>query len=197
MDDATATPIIASLADCGPVIDILTDAFADDPIMRWVSKDPAYATYSFELTVPSCVERQLTFVAADGAGAAVWLPPNVEFAPPVTLAAVAKGILRFGPGAAKRALGLLSQTRGNHPKEPHYYLFAIGARRSARGRGVGATLMHEVLSRCDDEAMPAYLESSNEANLHFYRRHGFEVVQEISLGSDGPKMWFMWRAPRP
>jgi ribosomal protein S18 acetylase RimI-like enzyme len=44
---------------------------------------------------------------------------------------------------------------------------------------VGSALMREVLEKCDGEQMPAYLESSNRENLTYYRRHGFEVQEEL------------------
>ena len=46
--------------------------------------------------------------------------------------------------------------------------------------------MRPVLAHCDREGLPCYLESSKERNVPFYRRHGFEVVQEVPLGADGP-----------
>jgi ribosomal protein S18 acetylase RimI-like enzyme len=43
--------------------------------------------------------------------------------------------------------------------------------------------MTQVLKRVDAEHVPAYLESSNPRNISLYRRHGFEVVTTIQLGS--------------
>jgi len=36
---------------------------------------------------------------------------------------------------------------------------------------------------CDEEGLPAYLESSNPRNISLYRRFGFEAVGEIRVGN--------------
>ena len=41
-----------------------------------------------------------------------------------------------------------------------------------------------------------YLETATERNLALYQRHGFAVTGEARLPSDGPKLWFLWRAPQ-
>jgi hypothetical protein len=43
--------------------------------------------------------------------------------------------------------------------------------------------------------VPAYLESSNPRNLSFYRRHGFEPLGAIQVGSS-PTLVPMLRQPR-
>ena len=57
--------------------------------------------------------------------------------------------------------------------------------------------MAPVLERCDDEGVPAYLESSKEKNVPYYERHGFRVTGELRLPKDGPPLWAMWRDPKP
>ena len=52
-----------------------------------------------------------------------------------------------------------------------------------------------VLERCDEEGIPAYLESSNARNVPFYRRHGFGVTTELQIPGGGPMLWLMWREP--
>ena len=42
---------------------------------------------------------------------------------------------------------------------------------------------------------PAYLESSKEANVGFYRHHGFEVTGEVDVPDSSLRLWLMWREP--
>ncbi len=192
-----ATPIRkATERDLDPILDVLGDAFEDDPVVRWVTPKASYARHVFALTVPFCLGHGHSYIAADGSGAASWLPPGVGLASPVSPGAVWHGLREYGPGSLLRALATLVQTQKRHPKEDYYYLFTIGALRSARGRGVGSALMRQGLARCDAEHMPAYLESSNVKNLSFYRKHGFEVVDELRLVMNGPTLWLMWRPAR-
>jgi hypothetical protein len=55
--------------------------------------------------------------------------------------------------------------------------------------------MFPLLSRCDAEGVPAYLEASSPRNRALYERHGFEVTQEFRVGADAPPIWGMWRDP--
>ena len=105
-------------------------------------------------------------------------------------------LFAMGVGNAPRALGVLSKMEKIHPEQPHWYLAVLGTATEHQGRGVGSALMKPVLDTCDDEGIPAYLESSKEANIPFYRRHGFEVKGEITI-KDGPTLWPMWRDPQP
>lgn len=186
----------ATLSDSSAILDVLADAFEPDPVMKWVTPKSTYPRYAFSLTVPSCMEHGQTYITEDGSGAASWLPPGETLQSPVSPGVVWEGLTGYGPGSLIRGLATLIQTQKRHPKEDHYYLFTIGTRRSQQGTGVGGALMREVLTRCDDERMPAYLESSSLDNVPFYRSHGFEVVDELQLTMNGPTMWLMWREPR-
>jgi ribosomal protein S18 acetylase RimI-like enzyme len=84
-----------------------------------------------------------------------------------------------------------------HPKTPqHWYLAVLGTAPDAQGRGLGSAVLGPVLEQCDRDGVGAYLESSKERNIDFYARHGFRVLEELRL-LRGPKMWKMWREPRP
>jgi ribosomal protein S18 acetylase RimI-like enzyme len=96
---------------------------------------------------------------------------------------------------AGATLRLVSLVEARHPKLPHYYLGGLGTDPQWQGRGLGSAVMGPVLDICDRTAVPAYLESSKEANLGFYRRHGFEVTDEVSVPDGSVRLWLMWREP--
>jgi len=73
-----------------------------------------------------------------------------------------------------------------HPRDPHWYLPTIGIEPHLHRKGLGSALLTEALSRCDQEHMPAYLESSNSANMPLYQRFGFEVLGVIRAGHSPP-----------
>ncbi|HXN61725.1 MAG TPA: GNAT family N-acetyltransferase [Acidimicrobiales bacterium] len=136
------------------------------------------------------------YVAEGYTGSAVWAPAGKPLLTGLT------GILTMVPVLPYVATNLLTTLRvlnvieGMHPHEPHWYLASLGTAVDRQGRGIGTALLQPVLRHCDAEGLPAYLESSKERNVPFYRRHGFEVVEEVALPGNGPPIWTMWREPQ-
>jgi len=81
-----------------------------------------------------------------------------------------------------------------HPKEPHWYLFALGTRPEARGKGLASSVISAVTRRCDETNMPAYLENTNPLNTPLYERHGFKTRKTIQVDGKVP-ISFMYRIP--
>src|SRR5690606_12687996 len=99
-------------------------------------------------------------------------------------------------GAAMRGRTAAETMEREHPKTPHLYLFTVGTRKAARGKGLGKTLMAPVLEAADRKGLPCYLENSNPANTGFYRSRGFERMKLFEPGPGGPPLEAMWREPR-
>ncbi|HXU73931.1 MAG TPA: GNAT family N-acetyltransferase [Polyangia bacterium] len=179
--------------ELGRVGSVLAAAFQDDPMWRWAlgrdATDERRARldrFFGALVRKVYAGKELVFTAGDFAGSAVWTPPGAWKFSLADEARVAPAVLgAFGAAGTVRLLQLLAGVERVHLREPHYYLFAIGADPAHQGRGVGAALLAPMLARCDAERMPAYLESSNPANLTFYRRHGFvESGPALRFGTD-------------
>lgn len=80
--------------------------------------------------------------------------------------------------------------------EPHYYLPFIGTDPTSRGKGYGTAAVLDMVTRCDTEGVPAYLEATSTQNQALYYRHGFMAVEEPRWPGGGPPWWPMWRKPR-
>jgi ribosomal protein S18 acetylase RimI-like enzyme len=90
---------------------------------------------------------------------------------------------------------VLEQMGTYHPAEPHWYLPLIGVDPSCQGKGCGGSLLSFALERFDEEGRVAYLESTNPRNISLYKRHGFEALGEIQVGTS-PTVVPMARQPR-
>jgi GNAT superfamily N-acetyltransferase len=122
-------------------------------------------------------------MTADGAAAAVWLPPpgRWQLSRPQRLRLL-PSLVRFLGLRTASILGGLERMEARHPHDPsHWYLFILGTEPAAQGRGLGSALLAQVLARVDADRMPAYLESSSQRNLALYGRHGFEITSEVAI----------------
>jgi ribosomal protein S18 acetylase RimI-like enzyme len=192
----------ATLADVPRLAQALASAFQDDPVIAWVFPDE----HRRRAVLPAFMEfrlRNLAFphdevwMTDGGDAAAVWLPPpgRWQLSRPQRLLLLPALVRFFGLRTAS-VLGGLERMEKRHPDDPpHWYLFILGTEQAAQGRGLGSALLAQMLARVDADRMPAYLESSNERNLAWYGRHGFEVTSELAIPG-GPRIWPMWREPR-
>ena len=187
-------------SDLETLVDILSDSFANDPMLNWVMPRPQLYPEFFRLLIQNVyLPRGIVHMEDSGRGAALWLPPRQRLEMPprqAMLNLVIKLILRKGVRPLWRMHQQSALFARHHPKEPHYYLQFIGCRQRNQGQGVGAALLKQGTRICDEQDTPAYLESSNHLNVPLYRRHGFEVIHEQAVTKNGPKAWFMWREPR-
>lgn len=180
---------------------MLGRAFVDDPVWAWLLRGhdrEARLTQvfsGFAATASRAPGAQVR-VTPEQTAAALWLPPGHWRAGLVELGRTAPGMVAGLRGGVPRALRLLRVVEAHHPREPHWYLEALGAVPEARGTGVGGRVVQPVLDLCDEQRLPAYLESSNPRNWTFYERLGFVRGEPLPVPGGCPLLMPMRRKPR-
>jgi ribosomal protein S18 acetylase RimI-like enzyme len=190
----------ATRADAGVLSRTLASAFRDDPVFSWCLPDARLRHRHlgpwFQVVVDALLEHEETYCTEDGAGAALWVPPGVPAMTQEQGDRLGAVTAEMGVDALRRTAELTSVMEAAHPHAPHLYLWFAGVRASRQGHGWGGRLLESRLSRADAQAVPAYLEATNERNRRLYERHGFEVTGVLTVDGS-PPLWQMRREPRP
>jgi len=170
-------------------------AFSTDPMARWSLSDPAVYLAQFPAVVRafggSAFAAGTAHHVDDFAGAALWLAPGAH-ADEEALGAIMQAACL--PERMADAAVVFAEMANYHPTEPHWYLPLIGVDPMHKGKGLGSRLLAHALQQCDADHLPAYLESSNPANIALYERHGFERLGTIQAGSSPPLVPMLRRA---
>jgi GNAT superfamily N-acetyltransferase len=179
----------------------LARAFEDDPVMSWIFRDDSERLGRLERSFGLFLRRiwlphQECYAVDRLFGAALWLPPDKWHLGVADQLRLLPSMISVAGRNLPRLFAVLNMIEKKHPKSrSHYYLAVLGVEPEFQGRGFGGALIQPVLTRCDRDRIPAYLESSKRRNVVLYERHGFHVVEELKLPKDGPPLWRMWREP--
>jgi ribosomal protein S18 acetylase RimI-like enzyme len=187
---------------------VLAAGHRDYPALRHVFPDPQRRARAlppfFEATVRDAIPFGHALAVAEAgelAAVAVWLPPGTfPWTGRRKLRATGAflRVLRADPRAFRAFMRYGSNAEAAHPTEPHWYLVVLSVHPEAQRRGHGSRLIRPILERADQDGLPCYLETSDPANVAFYTRFGFEVVDpQLALVPGGPTHVAMRRHPRP
>jgi ribosomal protein S18 acetylase RimI-like enzyme len=170
---------------------LLSVSFTDDPFVRWLmprsrdflrdSKKHPRRAYS------AAFDAGTVFVVGDFVAAAVWIPPGAKADRSEKLAQAEPETPEDGPAFPPEFPELIEKSGAYCPEVPHWYLGLIAVDPAYRGHGVGTRLLGHCLQYVDRDGLPAYLESTNAANLSLYRRFGFRDLAEVRVGSSPPR----------
>lgn len=159
--------------------------------------------------IPSFVNRVVHYCLLYGEvyttlaveGVACWLPPDRPKPTHIRMlrTGLLTGSLKFGWTGLRKLIDIANHIEKVHRQSvpgPHWYLWWLGVEPEHQGKGIGGALMRPILASADAEGLPCYLETDNEMNVPFYRKHGFEVVNEGEVPKHGLWFWAMAREPR-
>ena len=188
-----------TIDDCPRVAKAQARAFYEDPLQVWALPDASTRLSILEqvfelLSRYSSVPRGESYTDESLSCAAFWVPPGPFELSREAAAGMAPIIDMLGD-ANDRFRAAEDTMRAGRPAALHFYLQGLGTDPPRQGEGLASAAMQPVLTRCDADGIPAYLESTKERNVGFYERHGFVVVGCEQIPLDGPPLWLMWREP--
>ena len=183
------------------VIEILSECFEKNKSVNWIVKQDSkrkerikdLMNYSFE----ACIETGQIYITEDLTGAIICsnsddkLPILEEAYLTFQFVVKVTGIEGIG-----KTLRREKYINSFHPKDEEFiYIWFIGLKKSEQGRGVGSAMLQEVINQSNNEKKAIYLETSNEQNLKFYKKHGFEVYHISPEDMFGFDLYFLRRLP--
>jgi len=181
---------------------VLARAFDDDPYFRWMlpaeTNRAKWTTWILRAMIEQdAVHRTVFGYEKDGAlcGVLSAIPPGRW---PVTLrdyvrAAAAAGRMPLPTVRVLKSLRTQHILDGKHPKQNHWYVHALGVEPSQQRTGGGRALLTHVLELADAASVPTHLETAKRANVSYYERFGFRVIEELATVPGAPPLWTMTR----
>jgi len=199
-DRGTPSDVRSALHDdAATLAATMARAFRDDPFVSYLVQDPNRRMRKLPDMFGLLFKLARPFGAVDVTerveAAAIWRPPNSWHIPFYQYLTNGPTLLGIFGAHALRTLQSMDRLEKRHPREPHWYLQAIGTDPPLQGKGYGGVLLRHRLAVVDAAGMPAYLEASKESNVPLYANFGFAVTGEIKM-PDGPTLYPMWRSAR-
>jgi ribosomal protein S18 acetylase RimI-like enzyme len=188
----TATP-----EDLATVVDTAARSLDAEAMLRWSFGEDRFeerVRRHFTYMNGENVRRGWIRLAENGAGIAVWVPPDageleaIGPAPP-------GGEAEILGDHAERHASFWEWVEAHEPHEPLLYLSHIGVVPERQGQGLGSALMRDGLARADGLGVPTWLETSRANNAAYYGSFGFHTVVDEDAPDGGPHIWFMRRDP--
>lgn len=185
---------VAGPDDATQVADVVGSAFEGDPTWSWAFPNPTVRRRFWQFAIEGALRFPWTFRTSAFETVSVWIPPGESEFSHAQESRLPDLLVELAGPRAGDVAELMNRFDLAHPRtEPHYYLSLLGNHQQQRGRGLGMGMLRENLARVDARHMPAYLESSNPANIHRYESVGFETVTSFQAPNEGPVVTGMWR----
>ncbi|ANE04050.1 GNAT family N-acetyltransferase [Corynebacterium crudilactis] len=191
----------ASTADHSTIIDILVEAFAQDPAFLRALPQPDPGSQRLRALFQLQIEKQYAVAGNidiarneedEIVGVALWDRPDGKHSALDQASILPQLVSIFGVKAAQIVLNELNSARF-HPRFSHWYLYTIATAASARGTGVGSALLNHGIDRAGEEAI--YLEATSTRAAQLYNRLGFVPLGYIPAKDSGTQELAMWKPP--
>lgn len=190
--------------DLKRLTEIAADAYRDYPLHKWFTKgknDPVASGLIMQITLKAMAKDAIIYTdSAEMNGFAVWFPFGFKGNKilPFFFNGGLKLIFRCGFGIIGRlwayekyAMSLKKEITNHYD----WYLYNISVKQEAQGKGFATKLLRPMLEFCDNEQMPAYLETNKEKNVGLYQHYGFELKSSALIPNTTVSHYAMVREP--
>jgi len=174
-------------------------ALADGPMARWVYGDPPVLRVGSTLdifvgyvqTLPEPIGALIgdhvvgVCASAPPGGCVGSVAPEEWRTPPAVIG---------DPGDLSRQHYTWGLMCAHDLPERHWHLGPVSVEPGLQGAGIGARMLTMFGERMDEAGEVAWLETDKPENVVFYRRAGWDVIDEVN--EHGLTTWFMRRDPR-
>lgn len=183
---------------------VFARALAEDPLSRHAFPEPdsrvSRLAWLYGKILDYGMRHGRVYAADEGRAVAVWLPPE---RPQMTIwRVVLVGFLILPLKVGWRGFRRLNAY--DHVKTslhrrtvagPHWYLAVIAVDPAAQGSGYGRRLLEPIAEDADRRGIPCFLETSNEKNIEYFKRHGYELRGHAEVIPNDLQVWAMVREP--
>jgi GNAT superfamily N-acetyltransferase len=201
MTNATDQPRVqlARPAQLATLSGAMARAFVTEPMMTW----PIGVVPELEAAIEACfriwdsenIELGVVFEIAQGAGGAVWVPPELASRWIEAERRARPAIHALSEDGGTRYELMWDWIESREPDEPGWYLDRVGVDPAHQGAGLGRALVQFGIDQAAGAGVPAFLETATERNVSFYISLGFHVVEVEDVPAGGPRIWFLRRDP--
>ena len=190
-------------SDIKPAADMLSRAFWNYPVSTYAYPDELVRgkrlPYFFQYVLHYCTRYGEVHTTSQGMeGIAIWLP-SANY--PMTFLRLLRSVplpvflgLGWESGQKMKSFGdYIDSVHKRLIPYKHWFLQTIAVDPQFQGKGYAGKLLRPMLIRIDEECLPCYLETIDEANVSLYEHFGFEVVDKSEVPKTSLTNWAMVR----
>lgn len=185
----------AGFGDEQTVVDILCQAFKNDPLITWMlekSKNPDKLRIMMTYLFHQSMKIGYIFLTEDNCATAIWkCEKNEKFC----LEFIKRNIsflIQIGIRSVYRILKNESFTHKQYPQDKKFcHLFMIAVLPECQGKGYASRLMDPVLHEMERISRPVFIETANTRNVKIYSKKGFKIYN--TWWSRGIKLYYLKR----
>jgi ribosomal protein S18 acetylase RimI-like enzyme len=184
--------------DLKNAVNVLTNAFSDDPMWKKVFNDEDKNRVLTEVMVRFCLKYGNVLSTSNNLEGIMAITPHDKDM--TTWRVIRSGgfflSMKIRNEAKKMTvlINAVEEAKKSLNLDPHIHLLIMGISQEFQRKGFGGKLLRALIEKAETEKKPIYLETQKEDNINFYEKYGFSVKKKIMLPEPlNLPMWLMLR----